>query len=193
MLKLASLFGSHSAPAPPPTFVPPSGPFGVVPFDSTILVGTSCCAYDALNRVIARGTRFGSVFVYGSCFVVELELQGRGCVTSLLFVSKHKLLIVFERKLVEVFNLVTGTSMCVREFPELILSMACPTNRNYVFCGTNSGKGLLSPLFLSLKLIGHGFKVLVLNLEQDVFVSTYAVLPESFDVKRDALGFDFLL
>jgi hypothetical protein len=124
--KISNLFGSQSGGSvTPPAFVAPPGPFAVVPFEQTVLVGTTCCVYDALSCVIARGTRFGCVFLYGSSFVVSLPLEGRGCVTSLLFVAKHKLLVVFERRVVEVFNLVTRTSMAVREFPEPILCMVC--------------------------------------------------------------------
>jgi hypothetical protein len=131
--KLSNLFGSPSTSASVPQFVAPSGPFCLSSLDDSSLMGTTCAAFDPVSLVLARGTRFGAVCVYGSSFAVSLPLQGRGCVTSLLFVAKHKLLIVFERRLVEVFNLVTRTSLCVREFPELILSMASPFNRNYVF------------------------------------------------------------
>ncbi len=166
--KLAGLFSPGGAAGPLPVAPAPKEPLVLAPLVPCRL-GTTCCAYDPLNRLLARGTCFGQVFLYGASFCLPLALEGRGPVTGLLFAA-HKLLVVFARRVVEVFNLVTAASLCVREFPEHILCMAAPCGRNYVFCGTSSGK------------------CLVLNLEQDVFVSSYAVLPEeAFGLRREPL------
>ncbi len=168
--KFAGLFspgGSNNAALP--ALVPRETFSLSVPRDDGGL-GKTCCAFDPVNKLVARGTCFGQVFLFGASFCVELELDCRGPVTALLFAGAHKLLVVFARRLVEVFNCVTASSLCVRELPEQVLCLAAPCGRNYVFCGTNTGK------------------CLVLNLEQDVFISSYAVLSdESFGVKKDSM------
>jgi hypothetical protein len=167
--KLAGLFSPVGASGPLPVAVPKEQ-FALAPASGPSGVGTTCCAFDPLNRLLARGTCFGQVFLYGASFCLPLALEGRGAVTGLLFTA-HKLVVIFSRRVVEVYNLVAAASLCVREFPEQIVCLAAPCGRNYVFCGTGSGK------------------CLVLNLDQDVFVSSYAVLgDEGCGVKRDTVA-----
>lgn len=126
-----------------------------------------------LSRLLAVGDAFGEVKIYGSSVCYRVPLQGSGVVSFVAFVpGKHKLIVVFGGKYCEVVNLVSGTSLCVRELPEKVASICAVCNRNYVFLGTDTGK------------------LIVLNLENEVFVSQYAVFPESMGLKgrvRDVL------